>query len=352
VVRSSIGTIARAIADTPYGQPLRFECPLIVTVAVSDYCPFACANCYSNAGAGFRATEQEAASFEKLAVSKTPLVLLTGGEPMAAAATRPGVLRLLDAGKVVFVSTNASIEGYVDLAARHPLLIFILPIWGNRKGHDEQRGPRSFERVTQNLQRLKRVGRRGWILVVLNGTDLSALDEVMRLAEMYQISLVRITRKVRVGREDGNSPEVTTAFVRAVREAAARLKRFVPNVVVDLPETRTERGWAFITSALGIPHYRSCAAGNWMMHVDPGGNAYPCYTFEGGTAARVPVMASVADQWRLVRARRSELSDGAVCVGEAMAARVRTTARRLPVRSIDPGIADPITAAVPSDVET
>ena len=339
LVRSAVGIIGRAIADTPYGHPLQFECPLIVTIAISDYCPFACTNCYSSSGggAGSRATEQEPASFERLAASQTPVVLVTGGEPMASNSTRPGIVRLLDSGKAVYVSTNASIEGYLQVAARYPLLMFILPVWGNRTQHDEQRGRRSFERVTENLRMLESVGRKAWLLVVITNDDLSVFDAVEELARTHSVALVRITRKVRVGRNDGPGPEVTPQFVRSVEEGARRLKRYVRNVVIDLPETRGERRLARVAHALGIPHYRSCAAGNWMMHMDARGDAYPCYTFEGGTQGRVSSMTSVVDQWRLVRERRAELGDGDICIGEALATRTEISEARHPLRLVNSG---------------
>ena len=324
LLRSVIGIVGRAVAESPYGQPLQFEHPLLVTIAVSDYCPFACTNCYSNSGGsggGSTVTEQAPATFERLAASKTPMVLITGGEPMVSQSTRPGVQRLLDAGKVVYISTNATIDSYVADAARHPLLIFILPVWGTRARHDQMRGHRSFERVAENLRRLNEVGRKAWLLVVLSDNDLSLFDDVIDLVRTHSVAVVRITRKVQVGRLAGPASDVTPQFLRAIREQAGRLKHFVRTVVIDLPETRSGREWTRVTAALGIPRYRSCAAGNWMMHLDAGGNAYPCYTFEGRATARVAPMPSFAEQWQTVRAQRVELGDGDVCVGETLETR-------------------------------
>ena len=92
----------------------------------------------------------------------------------------------------------------------------------------------------------------------------------------------------------------------------------MPNVLVDIPELRCERRGAIMKTVLGIPHYSSCAAGNWMMHIDSNGSAYPCYTFESSKKACVDSTLSVEDQWRLIKGRRAELGNGDICVGEAL----------------------------------
>ena len=90
--------------------------------------------------------------FAKVAATKTPIVIISGGEPLVADGLKECLKLLLDSGKFLFVSTNALVEDYLDLAQEHKEnLRFILPVWGDRKRHNARRGINSFERVERNL---------------------------------------------------------------------------------------------------------------------------------------------------------------------------------------------------------
>jgi MoaA/NifB/PqqE/SkfB family radical SAM enzyme len=320
-LRNAVSMVARALIDTPYGHPLRFEFPLIITLSISDYCPFACTNCYSNSGHIFAdepATDGVEATFEKVANSTTPFVLITGGEPLASQRTHPGVLTLLKAGKWVLLSTNASIASYLDVAERYPsTFTFLLPIWGRRERHNELRGQRSFERVEQNLELLNRRGLHAYLLVVLGDADLGVFEDVLKLVQQFAVSAIRVNRKVHVGRHDNVGPEISDSFVFELRKQARELRRHVPFFFIDIPELRHHPSRTLVRSVLGIPQYESCAAGNWMMHIDSRGSAFPCYTFEPSGKCRVPSNLSLFDQWQRVQEARTELGNGDICVGEA-----------------------------------
>ena len=92
---------------------------------------------------------------------QTPFVLLTGGEPLADPMLISGLTILLDAGKMVYVATNASIDRYLPLAERYrQRLAFLFSIWGARVSHNERRGANSFERVERNCRSLSAQGQR------------------------------------------------------------------------------------------------------------------------------------------------------------------------------------------------
>jgi MoaA/NifB/PqqE/SkfB family radical SAM enzyme len=322
IIRNIADIVGRAVIDTEYGQPLRFESPLFVTLAASDYCPFACANCYSRSGGGRGAASPgtNLATFEKVARSRAPFVLITGGEPLAAPDIRDGLEVLLDAGKLVRVSTNAFVGTLLDLAEGfRSTLSFVLPIWGTRKRHDELRGARSFERVERNLEALNSRALPAHLLVVVPDNDLSLFDDVNVLRQRYRISTIRVSRKVRVGRLDDAKAPLSSDFCRRLIDQVRRLQRRGASVLLDIPELRGSRGDLLIQKLLGIPHYQSCSAGNWMMHFDHDGAAYPCFTFEGEGRFRVEAGLSLNDQWRRVKEVRAALGRGDACVGESHA---------------------------------
>jgi MoaA/NifB/PqqE/SkfB family radical SAM enzyme len=311
ILRNIAEIVAHAIIDTNYGAPLRLECPLIVTLAVSDYCPFACTNCYSNSGNAYNAdgpkgVSGEAEIFKKIALSKIPFVMITGGEPLAIPGIDQGLEALLNAGKLVHVSTNASIIKYLNIAERYPSnLAFVIPIWGTRQRHNERRGHRSFERLEANLGMLKARDLPVHLLVIISDDDLAVFDDVYELSRNFQISTIRINRKVRVGRQDDSNIQVSSYFARGLAKQVRRLQKLVTSVLVDIPEFRGQRREPLILKLLGIPNYGSCSAGNWMMHVDNNGGAYPCFTFEGGEQFSVEARLSLKDQWVRVQEVRA-----------------------------------------------
>jgi hypothetical protein len=152
---------------------------------------------------------------------------------------------------------------------------------------------------------------------VLADDDLRVFEEVAGLVENFDVAVIRVIRKIRVGRHDDVGPEISPQFAFAVRQQARRLRRHVPFVLVDIPELRRRRGGTLMRSVAGIPRYGSCAAGNWMMHIDSGGAAFPCYTFEASGRSRVASTLSIFDQWQRVQSNRAGLGNGDICVGEA-----------------------------------
>lgn len=322
VLKTFAEVMGRAIIDTEYGLPLRFQTPLIVTLATTAYCPFACTNCYSDSGDDRRA-EMAGYSirlFEMVAQSKVPFVLLTGGEPLAATVIREGLEILLSAGKLVYVSTNASINRALDLGARYSSrLAFVLPIWGARDVHNQRRGTGSFERLEANVAALAAHGLNIHLLVVLCDSDLAVFDTLCDLATRYPITTIRINRKVRIGRFDGGTVQISPDFAQALRRQIERLARLAAHVIIDVPEFRRARHRRLVQKLLGIPDFGSCSAGAWMMHLDAEAVAYPCFTFEGTSRFGIKPQPSFAAQWSLVQDIRFPLGDDDVCIGESNA---------------------------------
>ena len=193
VLTGIVALVSDAFQRTPYGSPLEFEYPLVISLSASRYCPFSCSNCYSNSGAGKERGQElpRMQIFSKVAAAKTPFVILSGGEPLMAEGIEDCLRLLLDSGKFVFVSTNALVEPHLELARQNEgQLRFILPIWGDRARHDARRGANSFKRVESNLAALNGVGVQANLLVVLSDSDLSALNEVEYLVSTYKVKVV------------------------------------------------------------------------------------------------------------------------------------------------------------------
>jgi hypothetical protein len=59
-----------------------------------------------------------------------------------------------------------------------------------------------------------------------------------------------------------------------------------------------------------------CSAGNWMLHLDSLGRAYPCFSLETRKELATPAHLEIADQWKEVAHRRRELNSMTACLAE------------------------------------
>ncbi len=323
LIRDTIRIFADAVVCTPHGQPLELRYPLLATVSGSTYCPFRCANCYSDSGT-HRGADTGSASWtpwhEAIARSPVPFVFLTGGEPAADPGTAETAERFLSAGKWVYISSNASIARLLDIKRRYPhSLFFVLPLWGRGERHDELRGHGSFHRLCENLRLLTVNGLSGELLVVMSNDDLRVLDTVSELADRYKINSVKINRKVSVGRENADSLQASPDFLEALRRKVKPLRSRLTALSIDLPETRAQARHPALLRWLGIPAFPSCSAGRWMMHLDDRGRVYPCYTFERTQHYDDSQEESLEQRWMQVRQGRERLGYSDPCIGEAYA---------------------------------
>ena len=315
----AVRIMAEAVSTTPYGEPLRYPTPLVITVGSTTSCPFPCANCYSNSTDSHTAQHASPQLFQRIAGSAAPFVMIGGGEPLATPNIGGLVQLLLDAGKVVYFSTNASLTPIIDQIARHKgQLVPFLSVWGAKEEHDRQRGRGSYDRLARNLETLNGVDARGNLLVVLSSSDLSIFDTIADLVSKSSVRTVLVTRKLFAGRTAGEpfnpSPQVLKNIIDRIRS----IQPHVVQVSVDIPELgalKLRRPPRF-QRLLGIPAPTECSAGNWTMHLDSTGQGYPCFSLEASKELGIGADLEIADQWKKVARLRRTLGSSAPCLGE------------------------------------
>jgi hypothetical protein len=116
---------------------------------------------------------------------------------------------------------------------------------------------------------------------------------------------------------------IDAEFARRLRSRTDKLKRRVLRVMVDIPELRhhfAPKHASLLRRILGVPPQLECSAGNWMMHIDADGRAYPCFAFEG-QASVADESKTAASQWALVKSMRRSLGNEVACIGETAHAR-------------------------------
>jgi MoaA/NifB/PqqE/SkfB family radical SAM enzyme len=316
--------VAEAIITTPYGQALKFPAPLLITVGPSSFCPYACSNCYSSSGREGQSPshQRSLAIFTRIAKSRSPFVMISGGEPLSMSNINAYIEMLLDARKFVYLATNASIRPLTSLLREHRSHLFVfLSLWGDQARHDQIRGSGSYDRLKRNLSTLNGFGLPGRLLVVLSDCDFSIFDAVDEIVRSSKVRTVIVLRKLSIGRYEKSAFAITTDFVARLRHRVNTIRPHVNELYFDIPEFRglddAKRPSRF-HNLLGIAAHDECSAGNWMMHLDADGGAFPCYSFEGRSDIRCDSDLSIEDQWALVGAARRNIKARSACIGEAL----------------------------------
>src|SRR5208282_3542751 len=248
VLQGTLSLLSDALRRTPYGFPLEWAYPLAISLSSSSYCPFACSNCYSNSGvARERGQEHDRMQvFAKVAATKTPIVIISGGEPLVADGLKECLKLLLDSGKFILISTNALVDSYLEVARENlGSLYFILPVWGDRKRHNARRGTNSFERVEKNLALLNTVGQKPYIFVVLPDHDLTIFEDVERLTQSHTVDTITIGRRIDAGRVEAAPLNFDPGHLRKIRCWQKRLQKHVRLVVCDLPGMKDKKALLF-----------------------------------------------------------------------------------------------------------
>lgn len=322
--RDTTYLISKAVANTPYGEPLSFVQPLVLTVSLSDHCPLGCATCYSDSRTAARPHAHLAPSdtFERISRLRTPYVIITGGEPLLDPDLSEKLDILLRSGKCLYISTNLSIAPLERLALRYPhQLAVILPIWGAPTAHDKARGKGSFQRLRNNLELATKWNCQRVVYAVISN-DLGSLSIASSWGKTYPGLELKITRQIEVGRKDLARPLDLELIHQTLHSHIKDLAPYFEIISIDIPEFRTKRRnlrEAIAWYLFGIARHGRCAAGNWMMHIDASGGARPCFAFETLPISSIPTRdQGLLGAWEDVKAASLHFSSTKPCRAEGL----------------------------------
>lgn len=308
--------LLKAVHTTPYGEELKFDAPLAISVSVGKYCPFSCAGCYSASNSEEIKDLEYSHSFELVAKSEIPCVIITGGEPLLAPDFCNQLSVLLDAGKSLYISTNLKADSLIDLIKRYPYQItLIVPVWGDEIGHDLLRGKGSFERVKYNANICRDLPCDVLVYAMLQDDEDSSgtLAATSRLATNPNTFDVQIMRKIDNQGADG----VQQFEVSRLGAAIASLRGLFRNIRVDIPELRALRRFTSAERLLGFKLPGGCTAGSTRMHLNDQGEAMSCFAFDSGDAPKQPqtVVQDLDEQWRDIQSCATN-KGGCACPAE------------------------------------
>lgn len=180
--------------------------PLKISMNLTKKCNLRCVQCFSDSGT---LKEQELTTkdiyklFDDMCDNGTFFICLGGGEPF----TRPDLLDILKYGKnkklAISVVTNGLLLNKEKIEKLNELDIdyLWLSFEGLKNNHEKLRGEGTFDKILDTLQQLKdNYDGKTAIRMSVNKYNIDECEEMVKLAENYEVDLIRFTPLLSFGR--------------------------------------------------------------------------------------------------------------------------------------------------------
>ena len=160
------------------------------------------------------------------------------------------------------------------------------------------------------------MGQKPHVLVVVSDDDFLVFEDVERLVRTHRVDVLTIGRRIDAGRVEAMPLTFGQDHWLRSKHWQKLLQKHVRVLVCDMPDTQVTRGGGRLQRLFGVPSYNGCSAGNWMMHIDDFGRAYPCFSLgESDENWAIAGSMPIIEQWKAVRGLRGKVPTGALCVG-------------------------------------
>lgn len=318
----SMYLLAKSIIETPYGHPLKFSWPLVVSISVTDKCSFNCNYCYSDS---VRYPDNpKTISLElikKLIRTPIPHFLITGGEPMEYENIPQVINEILGAHKNLNLATNASLKKIEPLIQTYPgQLTVLVSVWGNEAVHDSLRGSGSFDRTIKRINYLSSVPAYCSLNCLISDPAMTCLDALEHIINPNNIYRIFITRAIETGRFPKSSIVWTDELVEELIVKCMYFeKRLGKKLFIAIPEvarfSKSSNWRKLYLRLIGLRLPETCGSGFWTMHVDASGECYPCFACETKHSYGSLLNNSIEQIWQAIQ-RQTEGRIIGICSAE------------------------------------
>lgn len=248
--------------------------PLKISMNITKQCNLRCEQCFSNSGALQEkelTTDQIFRLFDQMHKYGTFFICIGGGEPL----TRLDLLDILEYGKekqlAISIVSNGLLlsKDYIEKLNSKELDTFWISLDGLEENHEKLRGRGTYAKALAALELLRDNfnGKRA-IRITLNKYNLNEFKDLIKLAEDYQVNIIRITPLIPYGRAKGKGLEISQQeyikFLNEIREIHSSVKVIFPG------SSSKNRPWD-CTNGFG------CHCGKEAMWIDALGDCFPCY---------------------------------------------------------------------------
>jgi len=251
----------------------QFSAPLKISMNLTKRCNLRCKQCFSDSGeikAVELNTEEMFKLFDDMNKYGTFFICLGGGEPL----TRPDLLEILEYGKkkqlAISVVSNGLLltQDLINKLNEVELDTFWISLDGLEENHEMLRGKTTFKKTLNSLQLLKDYYKgKTAIRISLNKYNVNEYKELIKIAEEYNIDLIRFTPIISFGRAKNEDLTINQDqyidFLNNIKKAKSKVEIIYPN------KPNPQKIWIG-TNGFG------CHCGKEAIWIDEVGNYSPC----------------------------------------------------------------------------
>jgi len=251
----------------------QISAPLKISMNLTKRCNLRCKQCFSDSGeirSKELTTEEMFRLFDDMNRYGTFFICLGGGEPL----TRPDLLEILEYGKkkqlAVSVVSNGLLltRDLIEKLNKVELDTFWVSLDGLEENHEMLRGKTTFKKALDSLKLLNNYyeGKTA-IRISLNKYNVGEYKELIKIAEEYNIDLIRFTPILSFGRAKNEDLAIDQNqyidFLKNIRKVKSKVEIVYPN------KPTPQKIWIG-TNGFG------CHCGKEAIWIDEIGNYSPC----------------------------------------------------------------------------
>lgn len=247
--------------------------PLKISMNLTKKCNLRCIQCFSDSG---NLKDKELTTkdmynlFDSMVENGTFFICLGGGEPF----TRTDLFDILEYGKenqlAVSIVTNGLLLTKEIIERLNNLDVDYLWVSfeGMKDNHEKLRGKGTFDKTINALQLLKKYYKgRTALRMSINKYNIDEVDDLLKIAEKYDIDLVRYTPLLSFGRAVGKDLTIDQdEYIRFLDNMKKIKSNKVEIVYPNMPNNKFWIG----TNGFG------CHCGKEAVWIDEIGNYSPC----------------------------------------------------------------------------
>jgi len=275
----------------------------VIVWNVTKKCNLSCSHCYIDAGDATASDELSTDEAQKLiddaATLSPPVMLFSGGEPLARGDTVELCAYAVSRGLRVGLSTNGTLitKDYARKIAEAGVSYVGVSIDGAEATHDRFRNKRgAFRAALVGMQNARDVGIKTGIRFTVNRYNVSDLPAVTNLLIRYQIPRFCLYHLVYAGRANAEMDITNEMRVEMMDYLIQRTKELA-NHGVEVLTTDNHADGIYILNSIEnsddgalmslLTSHGGCSAGQKIVNIDPYGNVRPCQFWEGEAVGNV-----------------------------------------------------------------
>ncbi len=255
------------------GRENSISAPLKISMNLTKKCNLRCIQCFSDSG---NLKDKELTTkdmynlFDSMVENGTFFICLGGGEPF----TRTDLFDILEYGKekqlAVSIVTNGLLLTKEIIERLNNLDVDYLWVSfeGMKDNHEKLRGKGTFDKTIAALQLLKKYYKgRTALRMSINKYNIDEVDDLLKIAEKYDIDLVRYTPLLSFGRAVGKDLTINQdEYIRFLDNMKKIKSNKIEIVYPNMPNNKFWIG----TNGFG------CHCGKEAVWIDEIGNYSPC----------------------------------------------------------------------------